>query len=318
MKLFNVFISLTLISLSLCAIDRALYDEIKAKAPFEVMSYEEHVEIFKNREYIDMNKWNGKNFLLSEEMKLALEMETQKSFLADEPILKDIVLPYEFDWRRQRPECFTPIKDQLYCGSCYSFSVTGVLESRFCIASQGKIKVELSQEDIVTCDPNNLKCHGDRLDNTWKYLETTGTCTLACKPYASGYGDVAACSNSCANPMVPFYRYRAKPGSWRIMNNASQIKYEIYTKGPVSAGMATYEDFSTYKGAIYIHTVGKQTDHHAISIVGWGYDPTYKSEYWIIRNSWNEKWGEKGYGKILFGMYEIETMVNASEPLNMQ
>ena len=308
-------VCLSIFCLSSCAIDRALYDEIKAKAPFQVMDYEKHLEIFQGRDYIDFNKWNGENQLLSPEMKEAMEIEAEKSFLADQPILKDIVLPYEFDWRKQRPECFTPIKDQLYCGSCYSFSVTSALESRFCISSQGKMKLELSQQDIVSCDYKNLKCRGDRLDNTWKYLETVGTCSLACKPYTAGYGNVDACSTRCTNSMIPFLRYRAKPGSWKIMNNPTQIKLEIYTKGPVSAGMATFEDFTTYEGGVYIHTAGKQTDHHAVTIVGWGYDMTYKSEYWIVRNSWGAKWGESGYFKILFGMYEINSMVNASEPL---
>ncbi len=314
-RLTYSLILVSLVGLSFCAIDRALYEEIKSKAPFEVMSYEDHVEIFKGRDYIDMNKWNGENFLLSEQMKVALELETEKSFLADEPKLKDIVIPYEYDWRKIRPECFTPVKDQLYCGSCYSFSVTAALESRLCIASMGKMKPELSQQDIVSCDVNNLKCRGDRLDNTWRYLETIGTCSLACKPYTAGYGEVTACSDRCSNPNVPFLRYRARPGTWRIMNNPLQIKLEIYTKGPASAGMATFEDFSTYKSGIYIHTAGKQTDHHAITIVGWGYDTTHKSEYWIVRNSWGPQWGENGYFKILFGMYEINSMVNASEPL---
>ncbi len=99
------------------------------------------------------------------------------------------------------------------------------------------------------------------------------------------------------------------------MNNPNEIKLEIFTKGPVSAGMATYEDFSAYKSGIYIHSVGDSTDHHAITIVGWGYDITYKSEYWIVRNSWGPNWGEGGYFKILFGMYEIDSFANASEPL---
>jgi C1A family cysteine protease len=262
-----------------------------------------------------MNKWNGKNFLFSENMKLALEAETQKSFLAAQSKLKDIVLPYEFDWRKERPECITSIKDQLYCGSCYSFSVTGALESRFCIASNGKMKPELSQQDIVSCDANNHKCRGDRIDNTWKYLETVGTCSLACKPYTSHHGDVDSCDSHCSNPNVPFYRYKAKAGSWRIMNNPTQIKQEIFTKGPVSAGMATFEDLWTYKGGVYIHTAGNPTDHHAIVLVGWGYDFQYKCEYWIVRNSWGTTWGENGYGKVLFGMYEINEMVNASDPL---
>jgi C1A family cysteine protease len=87
------------------------------------------------------------------------------------------------------------------------------------------------------------------------------------------------------------------------------------TNGPVSAGMVTFEDIGPFQGGVYIHRVGKQTDHHAIVLIGWGYDVNYRSEYWIVRNSWGPEWGDQGYFKVLMGMYEIETMVNASLPL---
>ena len=31
---------------------------------------------------------------------------------------------------------------------------------------------------------------------------------------------------------------------------------------------------------------------HAVKILGWGVDGT--TPYWLVANSWNEGWGEKG------------------------
>ncbi|KAM7300385.1 uncharacterized protein ISCGN_020949 [Ixodes scapularis] len=41
---------------------------------------------------------------------------------------------------------------------------------------------------------------------------------------------------------------------------------------------------------------------HAIRILGWGTENG--TPYWLVANSWNEYWGDKGYFKILRGTNE--------------
>jgi hypothetical protein len=52
---------------------------------------------------------------------------------------------------------------------------------------------------------------------------------------------------------------------------------------------------------------GQQHAAHAVCIVGWGRGNAGPGRenvpYWIIRNSWGERWGEKGYVKVAFGTY---------------
>jgi C1A family cysteine protease len=315
MKKLAQYLTLILIIVSgaLCLITREEYEEAKKVVQFEVLEYEKVVEIFKDREFgnsevIRKNYLQDKMFLRAK----SKEQAENDNFLALESLAS---LPKEFDWRKVRPDCFQPPIDQSNCGSCYIFATVSVLEERFCIHSSGKIKNILSQQDVLSCDDKHYKCHGGTLFYTWEYLENVGTCSYQCKPYVSYDGFVPNCKNSCDNTSYNFFRWRAVKNSMKVIQGDNErIKQEIYLNGPVSSHMETFEDLGIFKGGIYIHGWGKQTDPHAINIVGWGYSDTYKSEYWIVRNSWGKDWGSAGYFGVLFDYYRIGEQAVASLP----
>ena len=96
---------------------------------------------------------------------------------------------------------------------------------------------------------------------------------------------------------------------------AEEIKTEIFTNGPVDATFQVFEDFLTYQSGVYHHVEGKNVSLHTVKIIGWGEENGEK--YWLVVNSWNEDWGEKGLFKIRLGTNEcgIESQVEAGMPL---
>ena len=104
----------------------------------------------------------------------------------------------------------------------------------------------------------------------------------------------------------------------------SLIKNHIYNHGPVIGGFHVFKNFFkgryTSTNGIYIETVsyggvpgvdyndveGDWSGSHAVVIVGWGRDQIENEtvDYWIVRNSWGESWGNSGYFKM--GMYGNE------------
>ena len=67
--------------------------------------------------------------------------------------------------------------------------------------------------------------------------------------------------------------------------------------GPISCGVDATSKMESYTGGIYSEE-GAHSIDHIISIVGWGVADT-GDEYWLMRNSWGEPWGEKGFMRIV-------------------
>jgi len=77
------------------------------------------------------------------------------------------------------------------------------------------------------------------------------------------------------------------------------IKFALSQKMPVVFGMYVYRNYLEYNGGIYNKIDGYQAGGHAQLLVG--FDDEQK--YLIVRNSWGENWGDKGYCYLSYDMF---------------
>lgn len=59
-----------------------------------------------------------------------------------------------------------------------------------------------------------------------------------------------------------------------------------------------------------------QNQNHSVLLVGWGFDDKQKTKYWIVRNSYDYKWGMNGDFLIRRGQndFGIEADIVSFEP----
>ncbi|XP_077990210.1 cathepsin B-like [Glandiceps talaboti] len=254
----------------------------------------------------------------------------------------NVNLPDTFDSREQWPNCPTiqEVRDQASCGSCWAFGAVEAMSDRVCINSSGKVNLHVSAEDLLCCCGFQCGdgCNGGFPSAAWEYWVNTGLVTggqygtnQGCQPYSLPHcdhhvtgkyqpcGDIVPtpkCSKTCEEGYNVTYTADKHYGltSYAVSSNVEQIMTEIYKSGPVEAAFTVYADFPSYKSGVYQHETGEALGGHAIKILGWGNEDG--KDYWLVANSWNEDWGDKGFFKILRGVDEcgIEGQIVAGSP----
>lgn len=187
-------------------------------------------------------------------------------------------------------------------------------------------------------------CYGGTLLDAFRYLYIIGTTTEECIPYdksLSGFKNLGSFQKSSelplcntitgpSNDLCYNYVYNSDTGieegeysrfyrclHYYIVNGTEEyggseldIRKNIYKWGPLATAMNIYPDFYEYNG-IDIYSWNKKGDKiggHAIEIVGWGQEKNIP--FWIIKNSWGDKWGDKGYFRIMRGNNECKIEEN--------
>jgi len=204
----------------------------------------------------------------------------------------------------------TDVKDQGFCGACWAFSTTGALEGAKFIKT-GEL-VALSEQNLLDCDHTDLGCNGGLMDNAFKFDEKSGgLCSEADYPYLAKQG---TCNTDCTDV----------PGS--IVKSFSDVPpgkpealVAAITLQPISVAIqANQFVFQFYKkGVITDDSCGARGDiDHGVLAVGYGVDEETQEPYFMVKNSWGAKWGDKGYvrfsrnSKNAFGMCAILKMAS--------
>lgn len=234
-------------------------------------------------------------------------------------------LPDEFNWGDVNGTSYlTKSLNQhipQYCGSCWAHGSVSALGDRIKIARKAQgIDINLSVQHILNCG-NVGSCHGGSVDGPYQWLHKLSQNTGSGISYDTSNPYMACSSEStegickavkwdCTDDNIartcstfPPSGYcgaiknypNATISQYGSIEGADNMAKEIYARGPISCGIDA-APILKYTGGIS-SLAGEQVDH-VISVVGWGKDAATDKQYWIVRNSWGEYWGEMGYIRV--------------------
>ncbi|XP_007566449.1 pro-cathepsin H [Poecilia formosa] len=267
---------------------------------YDFEEYYQRLRIFtENKRMIDKHNEGNHSFTMGlNEFSDMTFNEFRKSFLLSEPqncsATKGSYLssngphPDSIDWRK-KGNYITPVKNQGACGSCWTFSTTGCLESVTAI-STGKL-VPLSEQQLVDCaqDFNNHGCNGGLPSQAFEYIMyNKGLMTEKDYPYTAVEG-VCYYEPSMAAAFVKEVRNITAYDEMGMVD-------AVATRNPVSFAFEVTSDFMHYHQGVYTSTECHNTTdkvNHAVLAVGYGQDNG--TPYWIVKNSWGPYWGIDGY-----------------------
>ncbi|KAL4204946.1 hypothetical protein AMTRI_Chr01g112240 [Amborella trichopoda] len=197
--------------------------------------------------------------------------------------------PNTMDWREQG--VVTPIKNQQTCGCCWAFSAVAAMES-ITKMKTGNL-VSLSEQQVLDCTGGGSKgCLGGFMDEAFRFIiHNGGLARETDYPYQSIQGTCDAQKSSSKAATITDYHDvpPADEDSW-LLAVANQ---------PVSVGIdGSAFGFKHYSEGVFTGDCGTQLNH-AVTIIGYGTEDGV--DYWLIKNSWGEAWGDNGYMKLKRG-----------------
>jgi len=225
--------------------------------------------------------------------------------------------PKSINWRLT--EAVTPIKNQGQCGSCWAFSATEAIESQMILTSGGKFAYALAPQQINSCTPSTgahgcLGCNGGFTEGAYDYVKSApGLANSFFIEYEQSLTEVSA-TVAC-----PTAKVAAITGEYeQLQGGYASVSGYSYAVPPCTSGACANQDLSKFAAALEktplsicvnagtwneytggvltsaaCGSMGADSQDHCVMATG--FNTTAPVPYWIVRNSWADTWGEKGY-----------------------
>uniref|UniRef100_A0A0D9XGV6 Cysteine proteinase n=1 Tax=Leersia perrieri TaxID=77586 RepID=A0A0D9XGV6_9ORYZ len=211
--------------------------------------------------------------------------------LSKQPLVPAGDVPSVWDWRDHG--AVTQVKDQKQCGSCWAFSVIGSVEGINAIRTGNLLT--LSEQEVLDCYDQG-SCDGAATYDAFDLIIQKGT-TLdqnGSPPYYPAYvAEKEQCRFDPTKPPVIKIdgKYRGRYADENALKQGVSMQ-------PVSVRIeASSYAFQSYREGVFTGPCGTAVNH-AVVVVGYG-ETSDGVPYWIVKNSWGETWGEKGYIRML-------------------
>lgn len=216
-----------------------------------------------------------------------------------------------FDWSGRGR--ITAVRNQGACGSSWAFAAAAAVEANYLIRKN--MNIDLSEQHILDCAADELlvtragrtvllkqdagSCRGGWYGPVLAFLLNYGAAPEARYPYTSR-------DSVCAPAGADRYRLAA----WGYLRQDAgiptvrEMKEALCRYGPVIASVKATPALQAYRGGVFdefAECAGAHDVNHAVTITGW--DDSRGS--YRVKNSWGDRWGEKGYFWIKYGSNNI-------------
>lgn len=188
-------------------------------------------------------------------------------------------------------EFFTKIKNQGQIGACTVFSIASIFE--YILKKNSQEEADLSESfvyyNVRHQDGKELEDTGSSFQDVIHSIGELGICTEVLHPYSHMLSD---------EPSVEAYQDGLKRRITKALNvniEEKDIKSAIQEGYPVAISLKIFDSFYSESGFVVNPSDEEQDSadygYHAMVIVGY----SDETKYFVVRNSWGESFGDKGY-----------------------